>query len=110
MYIDRGMKKWRGMMIPEHVELLKKWREEEEVEKPILDEQKLQEFEEIVQEALEYHRILVFTAIVQEKVQTITGYVHYFDAMKKVFKIIDESDTVYSLPVTTIINIYFAEK
>ncbi|WP_430787520.1 YolD-like family protein [Virgibacillus flavescens] len=50
---DRGTKKWTAMMLPEHIELLKKmWQEEEYKEKPILDEQQLMEMETKLQCAL----------------------------------------------------------
>lgn len=36
---DRGMKKWQGLMIPEHVRMLRDWREElRKTERPRLDE------------------------------------------------------------------------
>ncbi|MFJ8066994.1 hypothetical protein ACIQYS_20680 [Psychrobacillus sp. NPDC096426] len=42
MIRDRGMKKWQGMMLPEHVRLLRKRRENlTKIRCPELDEQKL---------------------------------------------------------------------
>ncbi|MGP4061525.1 YolD-like family protein [Halobacillus sp. H74] len=41
---DRGTIKWTSLMLPEHVEMIKKvWKEDERIEKPILDEQQLEE-------------------------------------------------------------------
>lgn len=50
---DRGTKKWTAMMLPEHIELLKKmWEENDYNEKPILDEQQIAEMESKLQCAL----------------------------------------------------------
>ena len=44
---DRGNIKWQGLMLKEHVEMLRKWyKEDEEVPKPDLDEWDLQAFQE----------------------------------------------------------------
>jgi len=37
--IDRGMKKWQGLMLIEHVKLIQEWQESDnQVERPVLDE------------------------------------------------------------------------
>lgn len=47
---DRGTKKWTAMMLPEHVELLRDWMDEDHwVEKPEFDEWEF----ELIQEELE---------------------------------------------------------
>jgi len=36
---DRGNIKWTSLMLPEHVQMVKEiWKEEEKVQKPVLDE------------------------------------------------------------------------
>lgn len=51
---DRGTMKWTSIMLPEHIDALNKmWEEQEKVEKPILDEQKLEEINLTLQEALQ---------------------------------------------------------
>ncbi|MGP4070662.1 YolD-like family protein [Halobacillus sp. B29] len=41
---DRGTIKWTSLMLPEHVEMVKQvWKEDERIEKPILDEQQMEE-------------------------------------------------------------------
>lgn len=43
---DRGTIKWTSLMLPEHVEMIKQvWKEDERIEKPILDEQKMEEID-----------------------------------------------------------------
>ena len=53
MVNDRGTIKWTSLMLPEHVEALKKLREEENwKEKPIIDEHLIEEINLILQLAL----------------------------------------------------------
>ncbi|MCP3027532.1 YolD-like family protein [Halobacillus sp. A5] len=50
---DRGTIKWTSLMLPEHVEMIKKvWKEDERVEKGILDEQKAAEIDFVLQRAV----------------------------------------------------------
>ncbi|GGF21521.1 hypothetical protein GCM10010954_20430 [Halobacillus andaensis] len=50
---DRGTIKWTSLMLPEHVEMIKKvWKEDKRVEKGMLDEQKAAEIDFILQRAL----------------------------------------------------------
>lgn len=50
---DRGTIKWTSLMLPEHVEMVKKlWREDQRVEKGIMDEQKAVEIDFLMQRAL----------------------------------------------------------
>ncbi|ASF38202.1 YolD-like family protein [Halobacillus halophilus] len=49
---DRGTIKWTSLMLPEHVEALQLlWKEDEQVEKAILDEQQLEEIDFALQRA-----------------------------------------------------------
>lgn len=44
---DRGVTKWQGLFLPEHVEMIRAWREEDNrVDKPELDEWDLQAIQE----------------------------------------------------------------
>ncbi|WP_405103017.1 YolD-like family protein [Oceanobacillus sp. FSL H7-0719] len=53
MINDRGTKKWTSLMLPEHIEALKKLREEEGwKEKPIIDEHLIEEINLTMQLAL----------------------------------------------------------
>ncbi|MEC3885002.1 YolD-like family protein [Halobacillus sp. HZG1] len=50
---DRGTIKWTSLMLPEHVEMVKKlWKEDQRVEKGIMDEQKAVEIDFLLQRAL----------------------------------------------------------
>ncbi|ASF40959.1 YolD-like family protein [Halobacillus halophilus] len=49
---DRGTIKWTSLMLPEHVEAIQKlWKEDDRVEKAILDGQQLEELEFALQRA-----------------------------------------------------------
>ncbi|MBM7552248.1 YolD-like family protein [Thalassobacillus pellis] len=50
---DRGTIKWTSLMLPEHVQLVKElWKEDERVEKGIIDEQKAVEIDFLIQRAM----------------------------------------------------------
>jgi hypothetical protein len=50
---DRGTIKWTSLMLPEHVQMVKNlWKEDERVEKGIVDEQKAVEIDFLLQRAL----------------------------------------------------------
>ncbi|MGP4059206.1 YolD-like family protein [Halobacillus sp. H74] len=50
---DRGTIKWTSLMLPEHVEMVKQlWKEDQRVEKGIIDEQKAVEIDFLMQRAL----------------------------------------------------------
>jgi hypothetical protein len=50
---DRGMKKWQGMMLPEHVKLIRDYTEaQKKIPKPELDEWDLHAIEETVNIAI----------------------------------------------------------
>ncbi|WP_226581505.1 YolD-like family protein [Halobacillus litoralis] len=50
---DRGTIKWTSLMLPEHVEMVKKlWKEDQRVEKGIIDEQKAVEIDFLLQRAM----------------------------------------------------------
>ncbi len=54
MLHDRGTKKWTAIMLPEHVKALKKlFAEQDQKEKPVLDEQQVVEYGRLLQEAIE---------------------------------------------------------
>ncbi|MED3661299.1 YolD-like family protein [Ureibacillus sp. FSL K6-8385] len=47
MIRDRGNIKWNAMMLPEHVKMLREWREKDRCEeRPVLDEWALQDLNE----------------------------------------------------------------
>lgn len=50
---DRGLKKWHGFFMPEHISMLKKHEiEDMKVEKPILDEDLVNEINDVLVESI----------------------------------------------------------
>ncbi|MGE6260331.1 YolD-like family protein [Heyndrickxia sporothermodurans] len=46
---DRGMKKWHGFMMPEHVEVLNEmWIENQKIKMPVWDEKQIAELEQLI--------------------------------------------------------------
>ena len=56
---DRGLKKWTSMMLPEHMKLLRDWKNEDiREQRPEVDEWLLQEYAEHIGRAWESHGLL----------------------------------------------------
>ncbi|OIJ13366.1 hypothetical protein BKP35_09020 [Anaerobacillus arseniciselenatis] len=98
-YIDRGAKKWSmAMMLPEHVELLRKLEYEmTKVEKPILDQQEIEEVEATLSEAITSNSLVEFTYWKEGFILTKKGFVRSCDLYQKVFKLIDEEGIPFSI-------------
>ncbi|KRG13932.1 hypothetical protein ACA30_13475 [Virgibacillus soli] len=61
MMKDRGMKKWHGFMMPEHIGSLGgMWHEGEKEKKPILDEYQLREIDEKLATAQKFNLPIIF--------------------------------------------------
>ncbi|MBD1378737.1 YolD-like family protein [Metabacillus arenae] len=106
MIRDRGNIKWTSMMLPEHVKLLREWKEEERYQtKPALDEQQLEEFNEIICNAMEFHHPLQFKYYDKHQFHHCTGHVHYIDTIKQTIRIVTENDERIDLPFQDIVHI-----
>lgn len=81
---DRGMKKWHGFMMPEHIGDLKEMYEDYEKEKkPSLDEYQLRELDEKLLTAVEYRLPLLFTTWQNGFFDEIEGVVQKIDDINK---------------------------
>lgn len=77
---DRGSKKWTSIMLPEHVEAIKRVFEEEEKEKkPILDEQQKIKNDVVIKNALEIGVPITIKHFKNGKRRTTSGYIDYID-------------------------------
>ncbi|KAB2337667.1 YolD-like family protein [Cytobacillus depressus] len=55
MIRDRGLKKWKGFFMPEHISMLNKcYVDGKKLKKPVIDEQEFEEIGVIVMESLNY--------------------------------------------------------
>ena len=76
MLKDRGNKKWSSLMLVEHRNGLEKILEhEDDVDLPVLDQQKLEELERILNEAIECNKVVEVTYYESRRHKKITGNV-----------------------------------
>src|SRR5690625_1887014 len=88
MINDRGTKKWTSLMLPEHVEALKKvFAETDYVEKPILDEQQQMEIDMILQLALKDNRTVKIKCYAEYNYRTVEGKPVIIDMLNNCLKL-----------------------
>jgi len=104
---DRGTIKWTSLMLPEHVKMLRQHFEEDyyKVEKPELDEQKIEELNEVISEAMEFHREIEISYYEQGHIRTAKGYLHYVDALHKTLHVLNLEDSLLKLKLQDIVDI-----
>jgi YolD-like protein len=106
MIRDRGNIKWTAMMLPEHVKLLREFGDTHDlVEKPILDEDKLEEINEFLGEAMEYNFPLMFSYYYKGRAKTISGNVHYIDVHRKEIRIVTKKEEMERVSFSDVIDI-----
>nr|WP_155111095.1 YolD-like family protein [Metabacillus mangrovi] len=94
------------MMLPEHVKLLRQWKEEERYTvKPEVDDQQLEEFNEIICQAMEDNQLLQFTVHEHEQLILHTGRIHFFDQIQQALRIVDEAGKRKMIPLTRVVKI-----
>jgi len=95
-------------MLPEHVKLLRGFdRDQDKVDKPILDENQLEEINLLICEAMEYNQAIVFTYFERGYYRTCISYAHYVDVIKQELRIIDFHNDEIKLKYEEIINAKF---
>ena len=106
MVRDRGNIKWVSLMLPEHVKLLKEYKENlQEVDKPILDEQKYEEFNEIIARAEEENIPLAFIYYRKGKFKKIIGHINQIDHLNGDIFIVDKILDHHKLKIDDVIEI-----
>ena len=106
MIRDRGTIKWTAMMLPEHVESVKKaLQEDNKITRPILDEDKLQEMELLLLEGMEYNLFLRYDIFKNGSIKQLSGRTIYMDHLKKELRIQDREDHIHYIPFHTLVNI-----
>src|SRR5690625_1904318 len=109
MFRDRGNIKWVSLMLPEHVRLLKEYKQDlQAIEKPIVDEQKYEEFNMIISQAIEENIYLEFTYYQKDQLKQIVGQVHHVNQLNKELIIYEQKYQVLNIIITITIeeNIY----
>ncbi|MGE8207849.1 YolD-like family protein [Heyndrickxia sp. NPDC080065] len=85
---DRGLMKWHGFFMPEHIkELQDIWQEDQLVSMPILEEYQIEQLEGVVHYSMEYDLPVEFKLITHCIQHQITGKVINIDHIKKQFKL-----------------------
>ncbi|RIU90043.1 YolD-like family protein [Oceanobacillus picturae] len=88
---DRGTIKWTAMMLPEHIELLKKmWAEQEFKEKPMLSEYQMEEINLQLQLALANDLTIELEYFRDHDYQKVKGKLLGVDVLNRFVKINQE--------------------
>lgn len=104
---DRGEKKWTSLMLPEHVEMLRQFANEEyyKTPKPIIDEYQLKEIEEKIHYAMEYHYSVKFDVWYDGFVERVSGHIHYLDPIRKEIRLKNDDGDVERVKFANIIDV-----
>ncbi|MFC5558870.1 YolD-like family protein [Ureibacillus thermophilus] len=85
MIRDRGNIKWNAMMLPEHVKMLREWREKDErEEKPVLDEWALQDLNEQLLIAYKNHYEVELKIWKKDRTSKATGKIAVLDNKRRI--------------------------
>jgi len=84
MIRDRGSMKWTAMMLPEHLGLIKEWKQEQFYDKKReLTEWELEEIEQTIQRAFKMQKPITLTLWNNHNLHDETGLVTGTDIFKK---------------------------
>ncbi|MCD8508969.1 MAG: YolD-like family protein [Bacillus sp. (in: Bacteria)] len=90
---DRGTIKWTSMMLPEHVQQLKKLAENhKKKQRPQADEQTLEEWSRLLGEAYQYDLPLSITIHIQGQEEIVQGFVHKINPVQRSLTLEHPSD------------------
>ena len=108
MIKDRGKMKWVSMMLPEHVQMLREWADEDlNKELIVLDEQQIEEMNHIIAEAMEHQLLVAISYYHQKRYHVMMGHIHYYDEWKKQLNVIDRFDEAQYIKLADIMDIRF---
>src|SRR5690625_4980844 len=106
MFRDRGNIKWVSLMLPEHVRLLKEYKQDlQAIEKPIVDEKKYEKINMIITQAIEENIYLEFTYYQKSQLKQIVGQVHNVNQLNKELHKISHSSNSYQISFKNIVEI-----
>ena len=109
-YQDRGMLKWQGFMLSDHLEDIEKVNHDsKKIEKPLLDEYQIEEYEIRICEAMEYNSALKISIWVDGFIEEKIVKVHYLDNVKKQIRAKDSKDYAHIINFTDIIGVEINE-
>ncbi|KGP93067.1 hypothetical protein N780_12140 [Pontibacillus chungwhensis BH030062] len=89
MLRDRGTMKWTSLMLPEHVEMMKKmWEEDGKLPPPSLDEQALSELNEACLEAHENQALVRITVYSKGELKQLEGKITHLIPQEQSLRIL----------------------
>ncbi|MBS4195784.1 YolD-like family protein [Lederbergia citri] len=107
---DRGMKKWHGFMMPEHIGSLgDMWHDDEKEKKPILDETQLQEIDETLHAAIEFNMPIILTLWIDGFLKEEEGRLHHVDNVDKRVSLVDSFGNVSQIDFENIVKVEFKD-
>ena len=108
MIKDRGKMKWVSMMLPEHVQMLREWADEDlNEERVVLDEQQIEEINHMIAEAMEHQMLVAISYYNQKRYHVMIGHIHYYDEWKKQLNVIDRFDEAQYIKLADIMDVRF---
>ncbi|MEK5055849.1 YolD-like family protein [Niallia sp. FSL K6-0212] len=106
MLKDRGTKKWVAMMLPEHVAAVKnEINNQDKIEQPVLDENKLNDIDLLIHEAMEYNQLLKFSLYNNGYIDTLIGRTVYIDYLNNQLRIQDEKDYIHYVSFRKLVDV-----
>jgi|SRR5690606_1932361 len=106
MVHDRGTIKWTSLMLPEHVELLKRiWNEDKKVVKPNLDEQELEVLNNQILQAFHQKQCIQIEYYYDNQRLEIRGIIKKLDSLHQMIVIKDITGDIVSIPFRNIFQI-----
>lgn len=104
---DRGSIKWTAMMLPEHVEYLRKRKKEaQKISKPVIDVQQLEYMEQQLQFATINNSSITITYYDDGEIQTTTCQASNIKVTKEYLQLNTDNDTLaLELPLNNLLNI-----
>ncbi|NYV67299.1 YolD-like family protein [Bacillus sp. Gen3] len=88
---DRGMKKWYGFLMPEHVaETKQMWIDSQKINMPLFDEDRILEFEQLIRYAKDYNLYVDLSLFNDGFERKLFGYISSIDHLKKEIKVVTE--------------------
>lgn len=102
---DRGNIKWTSLMLPEHVELLQDFFDENKLEKPILSEDEIEEIQYVLEEALHHGQTLSITYFKQNKQLEVQGVMEKYNPLQQALVLQTLDNETLHIPIQSILAV-----
>jgi len=106
MLKDRGTKKWQGFFMPEHISLVKaEFENQNKIDQPILDGDKLNDIDILIHEAMEYNQLLKFSLFNNGYINTLIGRSVYIDYLNNHIRIQDNQNKIHYVSFKNLVDV-----